>query len=57
MLEFVLKNFYFESNGNVTQELSGTTVGTNCARPYAFTFMDKGSYIDDVHFEEGGELR
>ena len=57
MLEFVLKNFYFESNGNVTQELSGTTVGTNCARPYAFTFMDKGSYIYDVHFEEGGELR
>ena len=41
MLEFVLKDNYFEFNGNVKQQLSGTAIGTKCAPPYAGIFMDK----------------
>ena len=41
MLEFVLKNNYFEFNGNFKQHLSGTAIGTRCAPPYACIYMDK----------------
>ena len=66
MLEFVLKNNYFEFNRNVKQQLSGTAFGTKCAPPYACIFMDKVEtdflesqklkpmvwfrYIDDIFF-------
>ena len=41
MLEFVLKNNYFELNGNVKQQPSGTAIGIKCAPPYACIFMDQ----------------
>ena len=66
MLEFVLKNNYFEFNGNVKQQLSGTAIGTKRAPPYACIFIDKVEtdflesqklkpmvwfrYIDDIFF-------
>ena len=66
MLEFFLKNDYFEFNGNVKQQLSGTVIGAKCAPPYACIFMDKAAtdfhvsqklkpmswfrYIDDIFF-------
>ena len=40
MAEFVLKNNYFEFNGKVKQDLSGTAIGTNFAPPCACIFMD-----------------
>ena len=43
MLEFFLKNDYFEFNGNVKQQLSGTVIGAKCAPPYACIFMDKAA--------------
>ena len=33
--EFVLKNNYFEFNGKVNQQISGTAIGTTFAPPYA----------------------
>ena len=33
MTEFVLKNNYFEFNGKVKQQISGTAIGTKCALP------------------------
>ena len=33
--EFVLKNNYFEFNGKVKQQISGTVIGTTFAPPYA----------------------
>ena len=66
MAEFVLKNNYFEFNGKVKKQLSGTAIGTKFAPTYASTFMDKLAsdflksqdlapllcycYIDDVFF-------
>ena len=41
MAEFVLKNNYFEFNGSIKQQLSGTAIGTKFAPPYACIFMDK----------------
>ena len=40
MAEFVLKNIYFEFNGQVKQQISGTDFGTKFAPAYAFIFMD-----------------
>ena len=40
MAEFVLKNNYFEFNGQIKQ-ISGTTIGTKCAPTYACIYMDK----------------
>ena len=34
MVDFVLKNNYFEFNGKVKQQLSGTAIGTKFASPY-----------------------
>ena len=64
--KFVLKNNYFEFNGKVKQQISGTAIGTKFAPPYACIFMDEVEtsfletqeikpfvwfrYIDDVFF-------
>ena len=37
----VLKNNYFEFNGEVKQQISGTAIGTTFASTYASIFMDK----------------
>ena len=66
MAKFVLKNNYFEFNGKVKQQISGTAIGTKFAPPYACIFMNKVEtsfletqemkplvwfrYIDDVFF-------
>ena len=39
MLDFVLKNNYFEFNGKVKQQLSGSSSETKRAPPYAFIFI------------------
>ena len=41
MADFVLKNNFFEFNGSVKQQVSGTTVGTKCAPTYACICMDE----------------
>ena len=41
MLEFVLKNNYFEFNGNVKLQISDTVIGKKCAPPYAGIFRDR----------------
>ena len=47
MADFVLKNNYFEFNGQIKQQISGTAIGTKFAPPYACLFMDK---IETVFF-------
>ena len=41
MAEFVLKNNFFEFNGLVKEQISGTAIGTKCAPSYACIFMDE----------------
>ena len=41
MAKFVLKNNYFEFNGKVKPQISGTAIETKFAPPYACIFMDK----------------
>ena len=41
MADFVLKNSYFEFNGQIKQQISGSAIGTKFAPPYACLFMDK----------------
>ena len=41
MVEFVLKNNYFQFNGKVKQQISGTAIGTKFAPTYACVFMDQ----------------
>ena len=66
MAEFVIKNNYFEFNGHVKYQISGTAIGTKFAPAYACIFMDEIEtkfletqefqllvwfrYIDDVFF-------
>ena len=40
MVEFVLKNNYFEFNANVKHQISGTAIGTTLSPPYACIYMD-----------------
>ena len=40
MAEFVLKNNFFEFNGSVKQQVSGTAIGTKCAPTYACIYVD-----------------
>ena len=40
MLEFSLKNNYFEFNREVKEQLLGAAIGTKCEPPCAFIFMD-----------------
>ena len=42
MAEFVLKNNFFEYNGKVKKQISGTAIGTKFVRPYTCIFMDHG---------------
>ena len=71
MSEFVLRNNYFEFNGSIKQQLSGTAIGTKLAPPYACIFMDELEtnflktqtlrplvwfrYIDDISMMTYGE--
>ena len=41
MVEFVLKNNYFEFDSSIYQQLSGTAIGTKFAPPYACISMDR----------------
>ena len=41
MAEFVLKNNFFEFNGGVKRQKSGTALGTKFAPPYACIFIDE----------------
>ena len=41
MADFVLKNHYFELNGQIKQQISGTAVSTKFAPPYECLFTDK----------------
>ena len=41
MADFVLKNNFFEFNGEVKRQKSGTAIGTKFAPPYACIFMDE----------------
>ena len=41
MAEFVLKNNFFEFNGEVKRQISGTAIGTKFAPPYFCIFMDE----------------
>ena len=41
MADFVLKNNYFEFNGQIKQQISGTAIGTKFAPRYACFFIDK----------------
>ena len=41
MTEFVLRNNYFEFNGQVKHQISGTAIGTKFAPTYACIFMDE----------------
>ena len=41
MAKFVLRNNFFEFNGEVKRQKSGTTIGTKIAPPYASIFMDE----------------
>ena len=41
MVDFVLKNNFFEFNNEIKQQISGTVIGTKCASTYACIFMDK----------------
>ena len=66
MTEFVVKNNFFEFNGSVKQQVSGTAIGTKCAPTYACIYMDEVEteflktqentplawfrYIDDIFF-------
>ena len=40
MAQFVLENNFFEFNGEVKQQISGTAIGTKFAPTYACIFMD-----------------
>ena len=41
MAEFVLKNYFFEFNSQIKQQISGTAIGTKCASTYGCIFIDK----------------
>ena len=41
MAEFVLKNNYFEFNGQVKHQISATIIGTKLSPTYACIFMDE----------------
>ena len=41
MTEFVLRNNYFEFNGKVKLQISGTAIGAKCGSTYAYIYMDE----------------
>ena len=62
MADFLLKNNFFEFNGEVKRQKSGIAIGTKFAPRYACIFMDAGEtkfltsqhlhlrYIDNIFF-------
>ena len=53
MAEFVLKNNFFEFNGQIKQQISGTATGTKCAPTYACMYMDKmeGEFLEKQEYK------
>ena len=53
MVPFVLKNNYFDFNGEVKHQISGTAIGTKFPPTYAFIFMDeiKTNFLDTQEFK------
>ena len=53
MAAFVFKNNYFEFNGEVKHQISGTSLGTKFAPTYAPIFMDKieTNFLDTQEFK------
>ena len=51
MVRFVLENNYFEFNGDVKKQISGTAIGTKFAPPHVCIFMDdlKPSFFNPSH--------
>ena len=50
---FILKNNYFEFNGEVKHQISGTAIGTKFAPTYASIFMDEiiTNFLDTQDFK------
>ena len=46
MVEFVLKNNYFEFDRSVYQQISGTAIGKKFAPPYAYIFIE---HLENSH--------
>ena len=42
---YILKNNFFEFNGVVKQQKSGTAIGTKFAPPYPCIFMDEVEFL------------
>ena len=53
MAKFVFSNNYFEFNGKVKQQISGTAIGTKFAPPYTCVFMDE----EETSFFETQEMK
>ena len=53
MAAFVFKNNYFEFNGEVKHQISGTAIGTKFAPTYASVFMDEieTNFLDIQEFK------
>ena len=53
MVEFVLKNNYFEFGNKKKQQISGTAIGTKFALPYKGIFMSdlETKFQEDQHLE------
>ena len=53
MTEFMLKNNYFEFNGQVKHQISGTAIGTKFAPTYVCIFMDeiKTKFLQTQEFQ------
>ena len=53
MAAFVLKSNYFEFNGEVKHQISGTAIGTKFAPTFAFIFMDEieTNFLDTQEFK------
>ena len=51
MARFVIENNYFEFNGDVKKQISGTAIGTKFAPPHVCIFMDdlKPSFFNPSH--------
>ena len=59
MTEFELKNNFFEFNGQINQQISGTPIGTKCAPTYACIYMDKieGEFLEKLKYKPFTWLR
>ena len=53
MADFVLKNNYFEFNGQIKQQIPGTAIGSKFSPPYPCLFKDK----IETNFLETQELQ